>query len=634
MPERPLRTVLDLTMLSDEDRAKLETNVKKSVKSGRGFASTLQIRDSNESRTPDTTVTEAHSEGDSEVLTEEQPARSEAEVSASESPQEQSTFDPSILQSLIEQAVTKNIAPLQSQAAASQARVVELEEQLAARDAQIEESRSAQSAVDSLAQLLGRSATPAPSTTIVMPSVNTKTTTDSDRLTGVLAEYAQERSASGVQVRTTRKGALVPVYDVTKVDRFAVEHGWNKKFSPGWKTLMDEITEHGKKNGLFRGSSAMSEAQARSATSATDVLGGFLETLSSIMRVSARPGLIFHQFANTVHRFDRGLGERVDIPRARYPDILTDSRQRLLSGSNTYVPIDSSNTPIQTGFTPLQLQEYGRGGPEASPMAIPTFVEAYSMIGLMPILEANLFFDYYNFEDLIIREQWKPTTGVFYFNGTDGDLVTDASSVATGGTCTRKALRKLFTRLFESQVVPLQDGCYGLVLVPRQIEQLKESLAEEWEPPTLEQVAELTNMMAAQYPNGENLQIQGYMGKYEQFHIWTTNSFGVVNTGLTTDYDQPGKEGVAQETNGASGSSTFRQGYAFGGSTIGRGIGGAGVQILYDERTDFGRMERAIWHCYEAHGPLDVDPTGYNDTSPVPQELRVYKIRTVDVAVA
>ncbi|MFG6101191.1 hypothetical protein U2F10_02985 [Leptothoe sp. EHU-05/26/07-4] len=666
MPKSPLKTVLDLTKVSDEDKAKLGVNLNKSAAAGTGFAASLRVQDSVKTRAP---ATPADSDATAPASGQEvetplpvaphsptvpQEQSSTASVTQSAETQEGATvpgeqsaddpvtsyrLDPTILRTLVDQAVSQNIAPLQQQLTESQARARDLESQLAAAQQQVEQSQAANTAVENLSRLLGRAATPqsgqdAPPPSPGMPNVNTQTSTKSDVLTGMLAEYVQERDSSGLMYRSTKKGGLIPVYDSTRVDRFAIEHGWNKKYSQGYRNLMNELTELGKKNGLFRGSAAMTPDQARAATTGGNIPAGFLDTLSSIMRVSARPGLVFWQFATTIHRFDRGLGERVDIPRARYPDILTDSTQRLLSGSGTYIPIDSSNAPVQTGFVQLQLQEYGRGRPEAPPLAIPTFVEAYSMISLMPILERDLFFDYYNFEDLIIREQWKPTTAVFYHNGAEGTLVTSAAEVTSGGQCTRKFLRKLHTRLHELRVVPLPDGCYGIVLVPRQLEQLKESLADEWEPPTKEDVAELTNMMMSQYPAGENIQVEGYMGNYEQFHIWSTNAFGVASSGLTTNYDQPGKEGVAEETNGTSENSIFRQGYAFGGSTTGRGIGGAGVQILYDEKTDFGRNERAIWHCYEGHAPLDVDPIGYGDNSEVPQELRVYKIRTADEPVA
>lgn len=621
MAKSPLRTVLDLTKLSDEDRAKLEINQQKSVKSGTGFASTLQIRDSVETRTTEEVVTEEQPVVE-EVVTEEQRTSVSGEVVETEL-ETQPAFDPAVLQSLIEQAVTRNIEPLQAQATASQARVAELEAQLQTANTQIEESRAAQSAVDSLSQLLGRTATPVPATTVEMPNVNTRTSPSSDALTGLLGEYMQERSGSDVRYRTTKKGGLVPIYDTSRVDRFAIENGWNRKTSKGYKTLMRELTEMGKKNGLFRGSASLTEAEVRAATTGGNIPAGFLDTLSSIMRVSARPGLVFWQFANTIHRFDRGLGERVDVPRARYPEVVTDSNQRLLSGSGTYVPIDSSNAPVQTGFTQLQLQEYGRGRAEAPPIAIPTFVETYSMISLMPILERDLFYDFYNWEDLIIREQWKPTTQVFYNNG--NALVSTASAVATGGKLTREFLGQLFVWFANNRVVPLPDGNYGLVISPTALNQLKQDLSEFWSPVTPEQIEELTNMMLLNYPNGEDLQISGYQGCYEGFHIWVTNAFAV---------GAAGTEGVTSETNGASGTSIFREGYAFGGATAARGIGGTGTQILYDEKTDFGRMQRAIWHTYEAHAPMDVDPTGYNDTSLVPQELRVVKVRTADVAVA
>lgn len=654
MAQSPLKTVLDLTKVSDEDRAKLGVNLSKSKAAGTGFASSLAIKDSIENRTTTSAPEVVTGEQSSTPPTPETPPPAEpvqpvaevvSQVQQSSTPvtptpeepvQPGPEFDPAVLENLVNRVFQENVAPLQEQLAQVQQRNQQLENQVEEANSQVAQYRAANTAVDNLSQLLGRAATPQPGAEApaAMPNVNTLTSTRSDAPKGMIAEFLQEQDAAELMYRSTKNGGLIPVFDSQKVDRFARSQGWTKRYSKGYHTLMQELTDLGKQNGLFRGSAAMSPAQARSATTSGNIPAGFLDTLSSIMRVSSRPGLIFWQFANTIHRFDRGLGERIDIPRARYPAILTNSNQRLLSGSGTYVPIDNSNAPIQTGFVQLQLQEYGRGSSDAPPIAIPTFVEAYSMISLMPILERDLFFDFYNFEDLVLREQWKPTTGVLYHNGIEGALVTAASAVATGGLCTRKFLRKIHTRLHELRVVPLPDGCYGIVLVPRQLEQLKESLADEWEPPTLEDVQELTNMMMSQYPAGENLQIEGYMGKYEQFHVWSTNAFGVANSGLTADYDEAGKEGVAQETDGATGTSTFRQGYAFGGSTIGRGIGGAGAQILYDEKTDFGRNQRAIWHCYEGHAPLDVDPTGHGDTSTVPQELRVYKIRTVDVAVA
>ncbi|NET97611.1 hypothetical protein, partial [Okeania sp. SIO1H2] len=200
-----------------------------------------------------------------------------------------------------------------------------------------------------------------------------------------------------------------------------------------------------------------------------------------------------------------------------------------------------------------------------------------------------------------------------------------AASVAADGTMSDDLLGELYTWFVENRVVPLPDGNYGLVLCPRQVKQLKASLDNDWEAPTPEALEALSNMMLADYPNGEDLRVSGYLGQVENFHIWSTNVFGVGTAGA---------EGVTSETDGQSGTTTFREGYAFGGATVGRAIGGSGVQILYDANRDFGRIDRAIWHSYEDFGPLDVDPTGYSDTSTVPQELRVAKIRTADAAVS
>jgi hypothetical protein len=268
------------------------------------------------------------------------------------------------------------------------------------------------------------------------------------------------------------------------------------------------------------------------------------------------------------------------------------------------------------------LNEYGRGRSEAPPISIPTFVEQHSMIPLMGLLKRDLFYDYYNWEDLIIREQWGRTSQNYWNN--NGEVATASSGVTAGGQLNRDFLGACYTRLANARVVPLPDGNYGLVTHPTGMRQLRKSLETLFEAPSVEQIRELTNMMLTDYPAGEDIRLEGYQGLYEGFHIWSTNSFS--NGGA-------GTEGVTSETVDSV-THVVRTSYAFGGFASGRGIGGAGVQILFDEKTDFGRIDRAIWQSYEAHGPLDVDATGYGDTSDVPQETRVFKLKTTDSVVA
>jgi hypothetical protein len=645
---KALREIIDLSSISEEDRLKLTTNLAKSAASPdthRGFAQamksaglsgSLMVKDSLAEKTEpksevveEVTEPEAASEAVEDEIIEEVKSEEvvetepevEKEVVAVEEEVKSSTpeatvqpaITPEMLEAFIGKSVEDAIAPLQSELAKSQAKATQLEQELAS-------AKQSENVLDGLSKLLGRSETipEKKAKSMEMPAVNTKTSIHSDKVEGRLAEFLQTRDASNVQYRYTSKGSPIPCYPTSDVDRFTAEIRNDTKAMRGY---LDELTQWGKANGMFRGTRMVSEGERRAATTSADIPGGFLEVLSSIMRVSARPGLVFWQFPATIHRYDRAEGEVIDIPRAAYPAIATDSTQRLLSGGGTYVPIDNSNQRVRTGLVKMILNEYGRGRSEAPPISIPTFVEAFSMIPLMRILERDLFYDYYNWEDLIIREQWRRTSQTLYNNG--NEVVTTAAAVNSVGTMTRSFLSAVYTRLANARVVPLPDGNYGLVTNPTALRQLKQDFAQYWLVPEPEAIRELTNMMLSDYPAGEDIRMEGYQGLYEGFHIWSTNSF---SNGAA------GTEGVATETNGDSGSSTVRTSYAFGGFASGRGIGGAGVQILFDEKTDFGRVDRAIWQSYEAHGPLDVDATGYGDTSDVPQETRVFQVRTFDVA--
>ena len=114
-----------------------------------------------------------------------------------------------------------------------------------------------------------------------------------------------------------------------------------------------------------------------------------------------------------------------------------------------------------------------------------------------------------------------------------------------------------------------------------------------------------------------------YRGKYGNFHIFSTNAYA---TGAVGAAGTAG-EGVQTETI-AAGSATTRTNYAFGANSIGRGVG-TPMEIRKDTNDDFGRIGRYIWRSEEGFVAMDVDPTGYNDTSAVPQQLRVIDVRTI-----
>jgi hypothetical protein len=74
---------------------------------------------------------------------------------------------------------------------------------------------------------------------------------------------------------------------------------------------------------MFRGSSLVSKD---SATISGDIVGGFLQVLSSIMRTNNRQGFVFWQFANTVIDFGKGLGDNIKIPRAAFYQLPTHQK--------------------------------------------------------------------------------------------------------------------------------------------------------------------------------------------------------------------------------------------------------------------------------------------------------------------
>lgn len=648
MVKNALRTIISLDNLSDEERMKLETNLSKAASGNHqgfaqamksaGLSTSLSVKDSLEQRTsaPEVKseiVEEAEPEAASEVVEEEvieevkseevvetepekvvEPVAEEVEKSTEKETVQPSAITPEMLEAFIGKSIENAIKPLQSELEKSQAKAAQLEQELAT-------AQKSQDVLSGLGRLLGKSETQPEkkSTMDSFPNVNRTTSVHSDKIDGRLAEFMEVRDASNVQYRQTQKG-LVPVYQTQSVDRWMSELRQDRRAFH--KFLEEDLTQFGKSHGLFRGNRMITEGERRAATTASNIPGGFLEVLSSIMRTNARPGLVFWQFPTTVHQFEKGEGDTIVIPRSAYPAAATDSNERLLSGGGTYVPIDSSNQNVQTGLIRFNLNEYGRGRSEAPPIAIPTFVESYSMLPLMTLLQRDLFYDYYRWEDLIIREQWRPTSRVFYNNG--DEIATTAAAVGSNGQMTRKFLGAVYTQMANEQVIPLADGNYGLVTNPTAIRQLKNSLDQYWLAPTADEIQDLTNILLMDYPNGENLKIQGYKGLYEGFHIFETNGFA--NGGA-------GTEGVATEAVNSGGtvtSATMRTSYAFGYAASGRALGGTGVQILFDEKTDFGRLDRAIWQSYEGHGPLDVDATGYGESGANAQETRVFRVVTSD----
>lgn len=484
-----------------------------------------------------------------------------------------------------------------------------LESKLQQTQAELKASKIAEQNLADIFKLHGVQSTEAQKTV----NVNTITTIDSDNPFGICKEAMAIVESSRI-LKPSNGGDMYLSYDYESLDSFVRENR---------PQVIKDLESWGRKNGLLQGQRTIKEA----ATVAADILGGFLTTLSSLVRNTHIPGFIFAQFANTRIDFEKRQGTTIQTQRSRYSPSSTNENDWLLSGGGVFVDIDTNSQNVETGVVEIQLREWGMGKPGTvnNPVRIPTFVMAYSMIELMSIVNRNIGYNYNQFLDLKVRNLWKPTSRVVYNDG--GFISTAPTTLNAGdnGTLTRKFLINLYSYIHTLQVPPMADGCYGLVVHSTALAQLKDEFEAKWEVPTPQQLADMTNiLLPANTPPAMTGQVSGYQGKYYGFHIFVTNatSVGAANT-----------EGARNETlGGALGARLTRTSYAFGIDTIARGVGDP-MEIRQNEVTGYGRKADYIWLSNEGFAPLDVDPVGYNDTSDVAQQLRVFDIRTLDVAV-
>lgn len=446
------------------------------------------------------------------------------------------------------------------------------------------------------------------------PNVN-KTLAANREPGGMFKEVQSIIGQAKVAEKVNNLGASFLTRDYRELNSYIRQAQSDRK---SWNQLIRDMESYAKANGLLRGGGTRVTSQD-AATVGSDITGGFLETLSSIMRVTHRPQYIFRNFATTRVNFAKGLGETVRVPRAALLTHATDPDAYLLSGSGTYAAIDSNNSRLQTGAVSVSVQEWGLGKNSTTPpIGLPSFVQAYSMIDLMNVLDENLGDSYYNFEDLKIRSLWDATSRVVY---NDGDEITATASDADG-VVTLQFLIKLFAYMRGLQIPTYRDGCYGIVLTDTAWSQLQvELIADQiWQAPdtgALEGLANMFSLSTGQEMGPADF-AAAYRGKYGNFHVFSTNAYGM---GVA------GTEGVQTETV-AAGARTTRTNYAFGAATVARGIGSE-MEIRRDTNDDFGRIGRYIWRSEEGFLAMDVDPTGYSDSSDVPQQLRVIDVRSI-----
>lgn len=513
------------------------------------------------------------------------------------------------LQAIAQLAAEAATKPLNETITTLQSQIAEAKEAEAAKLAAVEAEK--QAAADKLAvfaNLFALNGNPNPVTPVQMPAVNTLINSKSDKMQGALAEF---HSIQG------------PIRNLGEEQVWSSATPEHKRFlKENLNALITDFEGYCKNNGMFkgRGSTYGTIEDKNAITAIADLPGGFLETLSPIIRETHQPSTIFWQFPDTRLDFRAGNGDTIDIHRSPLAAPITDPDTRLLSGGGTYADIVATTDSIQTGLVKVTVQEWGRGKPGSgvSPLGISRFTQTFSMIETLRIIDSVLMHDYELWEDLKIRRLWTPTSRVVY-NG-NNTVATLPASVpnAAQGRCTWQFLNELFGYMRQLQIPTYRDGCYGIALTTKAATQLKASMGERFQFDTVVDMIGLSNVLNLADP-GEKGKVTGYLGKIENFHVFESNNFS---------QGASGTEGVQTETLG-TGSSVTRDCFVFGAATIGRGTAEP-FQLVSDEVTNFRRRTRITWLSWEGFGALDVDPTGYADASAVPQQLRVLKVRFTD----
>ncbi len=366
-----------------------------------------------------------------------------------------------------------------------------------------------------------------------------------------------------------------------------------------------------KERGFLRGSTDAT-------TQRTDLPEGFLTYLSSNVRETHSPQFIFWQFLEWVEDVGKSHGDTVVIPRFNYGDQGTTKADWALTPGT---PIDTARQPISEGSISIQIKEWGMGkvGVNNRPIAIPEFWLAHSMLGLESVVQRNLGQNYYYFEEISTRVLWEATTKVRY-NNRGGVVplptgVLASTATANSGICTYQFLVNLYADMSNAQIIPFPDGCYGIVLPAIQVAQLKLSLNANMSGLNFLEIAELSMIF-----NNRNRpmakKVNGYEGTFANFHIFSTNNYGV---------GAAGQPGVQTETINAV-AQTTRTGFGFGANSIAKATG-IPFQIRQQINTDFNRSFDWTWveHCEFAQ--LDVDNAIGN------QQTRVYQLRFTDFVI-
>lgn len=390
--------------------------------------------------------------------------------------------------------------------------------------------------------------------------------------------------------------------------------------------VIRDVESWAKKHGFLNGRTVNAAGPTTGATGS--VVSAFLDVLSTLMRETHSQSNIFWQFTITAYDASSAPGKNILVPRFNALPAPTTLADYIIADTTTYNPLfgpigsssDSQNLEMTT--VPIDCKQWGIGRSTAvgtRPVFIPEFHEALSLVDLMDACESRLMRNYYQFEELLIRNEYEKSATIVFNDG--GNVTGTATDVAVGdnGGMTRQFLTSLYSSMYAAQIPTFPDGAYVLVLNPTASGQLKSSYDNLLAIPSLEQLQNVTNMLR-QVSGFDFGRVSNYIGfSPDGFHLFVGNSFGVGAAGASA---------TVQNTTFAAGvgAQVTNDSFAFGPGCVGRGIA-LPVEIRSNE-APFQMGSSYIWTERTGVAPMDLDSTLGSG-----QQTRCWRLRTVRRAV-
>lgn len=237
-----------------------------------------------------------------------------------------------------------------------------------------------------------------------------------------------------------------------------------------------------------------------------------------------RKRLIFDQFATVRPTMDTNPGAAVRI--IRVEDITDDDpATALLNEFYDILP-----TPLTAKATDIILNEYGRA------VTTTALLRGTSIIPFNPIAAERVGRNMAATLDRLARTSILAAGGLT-IGGAVGGVPVDQTGTAVSAS---NQLRAVYEYFVNNDVEPFEDGFYRAVITPAAATQLKkESAADGWR-----------YWAINQNPNGGNMAsvARGYIGEYEGFQIWISNTVPSATGGIFF-----GAEGLAKVQSNAPG---------------------------------------------------------------------------------